>query len=124
MPMDLVYALKWVKSVTGCLLYTFHLSVLVNMHTNWSYVKFPSRVQGGLRDWTASTNKVYALGNVPADSTRSMVDGSKWIPVSSRTSRLAASMMSSPGSIRPAGKYHWPAQELLASWKTSKQGDL
>ena len=26
MPMDLVFVLKWVKSDTGCLLYTFHLS--------------------------------------------------------------------------------------------------
>jgi len=28
-PMDLVFVLKWVKSVTGCLLYKFHLSDLI-----------------------------------------------------------------------------------------------
>ena len=27
--MDLVFVLKWVKSVTGCLLYKFHLSDLI-----------------------------------------------------------------------------------------------
>ena len=26
MPMDLVFVLKWVKSIPGCLLYTFQLS--------------------------------------------------------------------------------------------------
>ena len=42
---------------------------------------------------------------------------SKLSPVSSKTSRLAASHTSSPGSIRPAGRYHCPAQLDLASWK-------
>ena len=31
MPMDLVFVLKWVKSVIGCALYIFHLSVVAQL---------------------------------------------------------------------------------------------
>ena len=50
----------------------------------------------------------------PADSTISSVLGSNSRPVSSSTSRWAASAIVSPASIRPAGRYHWPAHELHA----------
>lgn len=49
------------------------------------------------------------------DSSRISVIGSNCNPVSSTTSRLTAAIKDSPGSTRPAGRYHVPAHVDLAS---------
>uniref|UniRef100_A0A182JN23 Uncharacterized protein n=1 Tax=Anopheles atroparvus TaxID=41427 RepID=A0A182JN23_ANOAO len=51
----------------------------------------------------------------PAVSTASSVVIATFRPVSSSTSRAPASTIVSPGSMRPAGRYHLPAQDCFAS---------